>query len=140
MSRFFLWWRMVERKSSLPLVFSAEWLLSSLKYKFDIVISVFLSLDQNLMKPKKGSCWLFTSYIYFYKNQKYRRLEMEKKLFSVILFQKFLVFPIWPFQKMLNISSENSFHSPAFSFVCTLMHGRAEWVLVRHAFQQERVE
>ena len=33
---------------------------------------------------------------YFYKNQKYRRLEIEKKIF-LILFQKFLIIPIWAF-------------------------------------------
>ena len=34
---------------------------------------------------------------YFYKNQKYRRMEIEKKIFSAISFKKFLIFPIWPF-------------------------------------------
>ena len=33
---------------------------------------------------------------YFYKNQKYRQLEIEKKI-SVVSFQKFLIFPIWVF-------------------------------------------
>ena len=37
-----------------------------------------------------GSC--------FYKNQKYRWFEIEKKpFFSVIPLEKFLIFPIWAF-------------------------------------------
>ena len=36
---------------------------------------------------------------YFYKNKKYRPLEIEKKFFSAILFQKFLIFPICPFSE-----------------------------------------
>ena len=39
------------------------------------------------IKCKDGSSYL-------YKNIKYRRLEIEKKI-SVISFQKFLIFPIW---------------------------------------------
>ena len=34
---------------------------------------------------------------YFYKNQKYRRLE--KILLSVISFQKFAIFPLWAFSE-----------------------------------------
>ena len=34
---------------------------------------------------------------YFYKNQKYRQLEKENKNFSIVWFQKFLIFPIWAF-------------------------------------------
>ena len=37
--------------------------------------------------------------LYFYKNKKYRRLEKEKKLFSVISFQKLLIFPILNFSE-----------------------------------------
>ena len=44
------------RKTSLSHVFSSEQSLSSLKCKCDIVFSVFLSLDQNLMKPEKDTC------------------------------------------------------------------------------------
>ena len=33
----------------------------------------------------------------FTKIKKYRRLEKEKIYFSVISFQKFLIFPIWTF-------------------------------------------
>ena len=49
---------------------------------------------------------------YFYKNQKYRPLEIEKIIFfSVNSFQKILIFFIPEyFQKMLNISSEHSFN------------------------------
>ena len=36
----------------------------------------------------------------FYKNKKYRQLEIEKKnFFSFISFQKFLIFPIWTFSE-----------------------------------------
>ena len=35
---------------------------------------------------------------YFYKNKKYRCLEKEKKN-SIILFQKFLIFPTWAFSE-----------------------------------------
>ena len=50
---FFLWWRMVERKTSFLHVFSTEYSLSSLKCKCDIIFSVFFSLDQNLMETWK---------------------------------------------------------------------------------------
>ena len=50
MFSFFLWWRMVERKTSFSDVFSSEQSLSPLKYKCDIVFSVILSLDQSSMK------------------------------------------------------------------------------------------
>ena len=53
MFSFFLWWRMVERKTSFSHVFSSEQSLSSLKYKCDIVFSVILSLDQSSIKPEK---------------------------------------------------------------------------------------
>ena len=45
----------VEQKCSWSLVLSSELSLSSVKYKWCIVFSVFLLLDQNLMKPKKQS-------------------------------------------------------------------------------------
>ena len=46
---------------------------------------------------------------YFYKNKKYRPFEIERKIFSVISFQKFLIFHKCVFQKMLNVSSEDFF-------------------------------
>ena len=56
------------------------------------------------MKCKDGG-------LYFYKNQKYRQLEKEKKMyFSVISFQEFQVFLYGLFQKMFNVSSEYSFN------------------------------
>ena len=37
---------------------------------------------------------------YFYKNQKYKLLKIEKKkFFSVNSFQKFLIFPLWAFSE-----------------------------------------
>ena len=45
---------------------------------------------------------------YFYKNKKYRLLEIEKKIFFSS-FQKILIFHICVFQKMVNVSSEHSF-------------------------------
>ena len=48
--------------------------------------------------PTKTKCKDGISY--FYKNQKYRRLEKEKKMyFSVISFQEFLIFHIWAFSE-----------------------------------------
>ena len=47
---------------------------------------------------------------YFHKNKKYRPFEIEKKnFFSVISFQKFLIFHKCVFQKMLHVSPEHSF-------------------------------
>ena len=54
-------WRMMERKSSFPLVFSSEQSFSSLKYKSDTVFSVFLSLGQNLIKLEKWSYHLYNN-------------------------------------------------------------------------------
>ena len=34
----------------------------------------------------------------FTKNQRYRRVEIEKKI-QLFLFQKFLIFPVWPFSE-----------------------------------------
>ena len=45
---------MVEKMSKV-FIFTYISLVSSLKYKSDIVFSVFLSLDQNLMKLEKWS-------------------------------------------------------------------------------------
>ena len=45
----------------------------------------------NQKKCKDGSS-------YFYKNEKHRRLEKEKKI-SVISFKKLLIFPIWAFSE-----------------------------------------
>ena len=65
-------------------------------------------------------CLLFTSQIYqpkikckngdsyLYKNEKYIRWKKKKKK-SVISFQKFLIFHVWVFQKMLKVSSKHSF-------------------------------
>ena len=78
-----------------------------------IVFSLFLSLDQNLMKQipnnTQNICSLFTSQIYqlkmkckdrgsyFYKNKKYRLLHIEKKKkISAISFQKFLILTAIP--------------------------------------------
>ena len=49
---------------------------------------------------------------YFYKNQKYRPLEIGGKFFffSVISFQKFLYFQKCVFQKMFNVLSDYSFN------------------------------
>ena len=44
---------MVDQKTSLSYVYSLKQSLSSLKYKSDIVFSVFLPLDQNLLKLEK---------------------------------------------------------------------------------------
>ena len=49
------WLKVVEQKCSWSVVLSSELSLSSVKYKWCIVFSVFLLLDQNLMKPKKQS-------------------------------------------------------------------------------------
>ena len=63
-----------------------------------ICINVPLKKDHNF--NIQNICSLLTSYLniyqclYFYKNQKYRSLEKEKKN-SVILFQKFLIFVTW---------------------------------------------
>ena len=35
--------------------------------------------------------------------------KKKKKIFSVISFQKFLIFPIWAFTEMFKVSSEHSF-------------------------------
>ena len=74
------------------------------------------------MKPGKGSCSFFTSKIYqskikcedeglyFYENQKYRRLETEKKTSDQLFhFRNSLFFLYGIFQKMLNVSLEHSF-------------------------------
>ena len=68
--------------------------------------SLFMSqIYQPKMKCKDGG-------LYFYKNQKYRQLEKEKKKmhFSVISFQEFQVFLYGLFQKIFNVSSEYSFN------------------------------
>ena len=56
-------------------------------------------MDQNLIKPEKGSCSLFTSKIYqpkikckdggsyFHKNKKYRQLEIEQNIFQLFHFR-----------------------------------------------------
>ena len=47
---------------------------------------------------------------YFYKNKKYRPLEIEKKnFFSFILFQKFLIFYVCIFSENAQFLSEHSF-------------------------------
>ena len=78
---------------------------------------------------------------YFYKNQKYRPLETEKRFFWVISFQKFLIFHIcvvvffrkcWMFRegipvKLLNIDSPHNIkvftgiYSITFSVTCTIL-------------------
>ena len=56
------------------------------------------------MKSASPSCKDWGSY--FYKNQKYRPLEIE---ISVILFQKFLIFYLCVFSENAKFSSEYSF-------------------------------
>ena len=53
---------MVEQKTLLPHVFSLEESLSPSKHKSNIVFSVFLSLEQNLMKLEKRSEYLFNKF------------------------------------------------------------------------------
>ena len=97
MISFFLWW--MENGGVKDFIVSCIFL---------IAFSVFLSLDQNLMKPQKLSQvskiltkWTHVHYLchrfinqkwhvktgvhFFYKNQKYRRLEIEKKTFSYFI-------------------------------------------------------
>ena len=137
MFSFFLWWRMVERKTSLSHVFSSEQSLFSLKSKCDITLfSIFLSLDQHLKKPEKRSYIysqvsnnslliysLFTSWIYqpkikckggvsyFSKNKKIQTVKNRKNNFFFQLFHfrnsQFFLYGL--FQKMLNVSWEHSF-------------------------------
>ena len=81
-----------------------------------MVFSVFLSLDQNLMKPEKRSyinnkfqhMFIITSH----KNQKYKQLE-KKSFYSVISFQKYLIVPIWAFSE----NAQKNFTASACNFV-----------------------
>ena len=57
---------------------------------------------------------------YFYKNQKYRPLEIEKNILSINLFQKILIFLYACFQKTLNVSSEHSFKDSQNFFIQSL--------------------
>ena len=108
---------------------------SSLKYKSDVSISftgsefnktsfnksdhnIYLthSLNEKVSNNSQSTCSLFASYIYqpkikckggsyFYKNQKCKSLEIERKTFRIVLFQRILIFHIrvfFFFQKMLD--------------------------------------
>ena len=102
---------MVEWKSSLSLLFSSEWSQSSLKYKCDIVFSVvFFFTGSKFNETWKRIMFIFYIKDLSIKNKMWRwgliflrkpKIQTvgnrKKNFWSVISFQKFLVFPIWSF-------------------------------------------
>ena len=81
--------------NKLPVIFKAH--VHYLRHRF---------INQKIKCKDGGS--------YFYKNQNYRPLEIENKIFLVL--QKFLIFHKCVFQKMLNVLVEHSLNFFLFIF------------------------